>query len=164
MKMSGKVISALRASPLATNLSEAELRSLAGCGRLYEYSPGQVILEADGRDERLFVLREGRVSVHLIMWSKGGACGGEAIFELNQAGEPFGWTAWARPDRIAASARTVGQVSLVALDLGRLKDWQTFWHAREWMLLKLYARLQESGICPPNVQGLLKLKHELQES
>ena len=157
--MSGRVIQALRASPLATTLSEAELRSLAGCGRLCEYSPGQVILEADGRDERLFVLREGQVAVQLTMWSEGGACGGEATFELDRPGEPFGWVAWVRPDRIVASARAVSQVSLVALDLGRLQDWQTFWKVKQPMLLRLYARLQESGICPPNVQGLLRLQH-----
>jgi len=162
--MSGKVLPVLRASPLAMTLSEAELRSLASCARIYEYSPGQVILEADGQDERLFVLRQGRVALQLTMWSEGGVCGGEATFELDRPGEPFGWAAWVRPDRIVASARAVSQVSLVALDLGRLKDWQTFWKVKQPMLLRLYARLQESGICPPNVQGLLKLKHELQES
>ena len=34
--MSGKVIQTLRSSPLATSLSEAELRILAGCGRIYQ--------------------------------------------------------------------------------------------------------------------------------
>jgi len=162
--MSGKVLSVLRASLLATTLSEAELRSLASCGRIYEYSPGQVILEADGQDERLFVLRQGQVALQLTMWSEGGVCGGEAAFELSQPGEPFGWAAWVRPDRIMASAHALGPVKLVALNPGRLKDGQTFWKVRQPMLLRLYARLQESGICPPNVQGLLRLQRLAQEA
>jgi len=162
--MSGKVLSVLRASLLATTLSEAELRSLASRGRIYEYSPGQVFLEADGQDERLFVLREGQVSVHLTMWSESGVCGGEATFELDRPREPYEWAAWVRSDRIVASARAVSQVSLVALDLGWLKDWQTFWKVRQPMLLRLYARLQESGICPPNVRGLLRLQRLAQEA
>jgi len=162
--MSGKVIQTLRTSPLAVALSEAESRSLASCARQHTYSPGQAILEADSLDERVFILREGRVTLHLSMWSEGETCGGEATFEVTRPGELFGWAAWVRPDRIGVSARAVTRVSLVALELERLKDWKTSWHVREWMLLRLYARLQESGICPPNVQGLLKLKHELQES
>lgn len=47
--MGGTVIQTLRASPLATSLTEAELRALASCGRLQEYLPGQIILEADVR-------------------------------------------------------------------------------------------------------------------
>jgi len=54
--MSGKVIQTLRDSPLAAFLSEAELRMLAGCGRIHEYAAGQNIFSADSQDERLFLL------------------------------------------------------------------------------------------------------------
>lgn len=161
--MSGHVIQALRSSPLAAVLSEAELRALASCGRLYTYAPEQFVLEAADQDERLFVLQEGRVALRLIMWPENGTCEGEVAFEATVPGEPFGWAAWVRPDRIGATARAVGPVSLIALDLDRLQDSETLWKVRQWMLVRLYARLQEGGICPPNVQGLLKLKRELQK-
>jgi hypothetical protein len=102
--MSGKVIQTLRNSPLVTFLSEAELRMLAGCGRVYEYVPDQNILSADGRDERRFLLREGQVDLHLIVNTETGQCSGEGHVELSLPGEPFGWAAWMRPDRLGVSA------------------------------------------------------------
>jgi CRP-like cAMP-binding protein len=160
--MPGRVIQSLRASLLAAPLSEAELRLLANCGRVLDYSPGQKILNDTGQDERLFILRQGQVQLHLVMWSEGGQCGGETIFNLEKAGEVFGWATWVRPDRITLEAQAVDQVSLVACDLDRLGDSQVFMKISQWMLQSLYGRLQESGLCPPNVRGLLKLKQLIQ--
>jgi CRP-like cAMP-binding protein len=156
--MSGRVIQALRASSLVAVVSEAELRSLSSCGRVYEYSPQQVIFGETGQDERLFVLREGKVALQLTMQVAGGQCNGTARFTLAEPGEPFGWATWVRPDRIEASAQAVGPVSLVALDLSLLHDSQTLWKVSQATLLKLYAWLQAGGICPPDVEGLLRLK------
>jgi CRP-like cAMP-binding protein len=160
--MSGKVIQALRASPLATMLSEAELRMLANCGRIHKVASGQVIVTEDGQDERLFLLREGKVDLHLTVNTETGQCRGEVHVELSSPGEPFGWAAWMRPDRVAVSARTLGNVLVAAFDLARLGDTGTFLKVSQRMLQLLYARLQEYGLCPPNVQALLKMKHLLQ--
>jgi hypothetical protein len=157
-KMAGKVIQTLRSSPLAASLSEAELRLLANCGRMLDLSSGQSILDATGLDERVFVLRQGSVSLRLAMWSEGGLCGGDTTFNLERVGDIFGWATWVRPDRITLEARALDAVSLVALDLDRMGDSQVFFKVSQWMLQNLYARLQESGICPPNIQGLLKIK------
>jgi CRP-like cAMP-binding protein len=156
--MAGKVIQTLRSSPLASLLSEAELRLLANCGRLVTFSPEQMILDGTGQDERLFVLRQGDVSLRLAMWSEGGLCGGDTTFNLEKAGDIFGWATWVRPDRITLEAQALDTVSLVALDLDRLGDSQVFFKVSQSMLQSLYARLQESGICPPNIQGLLRIK------
>ena len=156
--MAGKVIQTLRSSPLVNLLSEAELRLLANCGRLVTFAPGQIILDALGQDERLFVLRRGQVKIYLAMWSEGGQCGGDTTFNLDRAGDIFGWATWVRPDRITLEAQALDPVSLVALDLDRLGDSQVFFKISQWLLQSLYARLQEGGICPPNIQGLLKLK------
>jgi CRP-like cAMP-binding protein len=160
--MSGKVVQALRASPLATFLSEAELRMLANCGRIFEYAPDQNIGSADGQDERLFLLREGKVDLHLTVNTRTGQCSGEVHVELSSSGEPFGWAAWMRPDRVGVSARALGSVSVAAFDLARLGDSGTFLRLSQRMLQLLYARLQEYGLCPPNVRALLKMKHLLQ--
>jgi len=160
--MSGKVIQTLRNSPLATILSEAELRMLASCGRIYEYAPDQNIVSADGQDERLFLLREGQVDLHLTVNTETGQCSGEVHIELGLPGEPFGWAAWMRPDRVGVSARTLGDASVAAFDLARLEDSGVFLQVSQRMLQLLYARLQEYGLCPPNVQALLKMKHLLQ--
>jgi len=160
--MSGKVIQMLRASPLASILSEAELRMLANCGSVHEYNPGQTIVSANDQDERLFLLRQGQVALHLTMTTETGQCSGEITAEFNLPGEPFGWAGWMRPDRLGVSALALGPVSVVAFDLTRLKDTGTFLKVSQRVLQLLYARLQEYGLCPPNVQALLKMKHLLQ--
>ncbi len=160
--MSGKVIQVLRTCPLAAALSEAELRLVANCGQVHEYAPGQFILEPGGQDERLFILRQGRVALQLKMWSDSDLCDGEAVLELATPGELFGWVAWVRPDRIAVAAQALEAVSLVAVDLERLGDTEVFMKVGQQLIVTLYARLQEGGVCPPNVAGLLNLKRAMQ--
>ena len=107
------------------------------------------------------MLGEGHVRLTVTMWSEAGHCGGDAMFELSTPGEPFGWAAWVRPDRIAATANALQATSLIALDLERLGDAETYLKVQGRMLQFLYGRLQEGGICPPNIQGMLRLKHLL---
>jgi hypothetical protein len=162
--MSGKVIRALRDSPLAAFLSEAELRMLAGCGDIQEYAAGQEIVTADGQDRSLFVLQAGHVDLHLTMITETAQCAGQARVALGSGGEPFGWAAWIRVDRIGISARAVKRTKLAVFNLERLADTGTFRKVSIRMLELLYARLQEYGICPPNVRALLRFKRMLQEA
>ncbi|NMC12588.1 MAG: cyclic nucleotide-binding domain-containing protein [Chloroflexi bacterium] len=160
--MSGKVIQTLRKSSLASMLSEAEMRMLASCGRIYEYLPEQNIFSGDGHDERLYLLRDGKVDLRLIVNTETGQCRGKVHVELNTPGEPFGWAAWINSNHIGASARALGVVSVAALDLAKLEDTNIFFKLSLRMSQLLYARLQEYGICPPNIQALLQMKHLLQ--
>ena len=161
--MSGRIIQMLRTSPLLAALTEAELAALANCGRIENYSPGQTILKANGQDERVFILRRGRVLLHLGIWPENGLCGGEATVEIAAPGAGFGWTTWVRTERILVSAQAAEPTSLVALDLDRLRDTQTLWKVGQEMIQKLYGFLLEGGVCPPNPQGLLRLKRLAQE-
>lgn len=160
--MSGKVIQTLRNSPLASFLTEAELRMLAGCGRIIEYAPDENIVSANSQDERLFLLREGKVDLYLSILTETRQCSGDAHVELSAAGDPFGWAAWMRSDRVGVSARALESTSLVVFDLRRLGESEIFRKVSIRMLELLYARLQEYGICPPNVQALLKFKRMLE--
>ena len=162
-KMSGQIIQTLRTSPPLAALTEAELAALANCGRIENYSPGQTILKASGQDERVFILSEGRVMLHLGIWPENGQCGGDATVEIATRGAGFGWTTWVRAERILVSARAAEPTSLVALDLDRLRDSQTLWKVGQQMVQRLYGFLLEGGVCPPNPQGLLRLKRLAQE-
>jgi CRP-like cAMP-binding protein len=135
---------------------------LAGCGRIYQYADGQDIVSADGQDKRLFLLKEGKVDLYLTILTETGQCTGDAHVELSAPGELFGWAAWMRADRVGVSARSVENVSVAAFDLERLGDSDIFRKVSLRMLELLYARLQEYGICPPNVQALLKFKRMLE--
>ncbi len=154
--MSGKIIKTLRDSPLLSVLSEAEGAALANCGRIHQYAPGQPILEAGGGDERMFILQCGRVALYLGMWPESGQCGGEAHLELATPGAAFGWATWVHPDRILISARALEPTKLVALDLNRLRDSQTFSKVGQQMVQRLYDFLLVGGVCPPAPQGLLR--------
>jgi len=157
--MAGKVIQTLRISPPLAVLAQSELAIVAGCGRRAGYPAGVVILGPDDAGKRMFVLQEGRVTLHICMQTEGGHCGGEAEFELDRPGQAFGWSAWVRPDRISASAVTMTNVTLVVVDLDRLNSSPILWKVRQRMLQALYAMLQQSGLCPANVQALLRLGH-----
>jgi CRP-like cAMP-binding protein len=159
--MAGRVIQALRHSKLVPSLTEAELRVLANCGRIESFKPGETVIAAGGPDERLFVFLEGEVRLVISMWSEGGHCGGEAAFDLTTPGEAFGWAMWVRSDRITVAATARKTTTLVALDLNRLGDATTLLKVSQRMVQLLYGRLQEGGVCPPDVQGLLKLQHFL---
>ena len=159
--MSGKVIRTLRNSKLATALTEAELRSLASCGQIRDYSPEETILKISIPDDLVFILQQGRVALHISIWPEKGRCGGETKAELTMPGETFGWTIWMRSDFLQITAVAVEQTSLVVLYLAQLHDTQTFMNLSQRMLLLLYTTLQENGLCPPNIQGVLELKHLL---
>ncbi len=73
-----------------------------------------------------------------------------------QPGVPGGWARWVRPDRITVTAAARSAVTVVALDLDKLDDGTTLLKVSQRMVQLLYARLQEGGVCPPDVQGLLK--------
>ena len=157
--MPGRVIHGLRGSRLAPVLNEDELHVLAGCGRFERREAGDPIVAADGHDERMFVLQDGAVELGISMWSQGGHCGGDANFVLDRPGEPFGWARWVRPDSIAVAARALRATTVIALDLGHLDDGAVLLNLSHRMVQLLYARLQEGGVCPPDVQGLLKWQH-----
>jgi len=59
------------------------------------------------------------------------------------------------------AAYALHPTTLIALDLDRLGDAETFLKVQGRMLQSLYGRLQEAGICPPSIQGMLRLKHLL---
>lgn len=159
--MSGKVIQALRQSPLAVVLSEAELHVLANCGRVLSYPVGETILEDGGLDERLFLLRDGSISLHLSVWTESNQCSGEAENILNSPGDVFGWAAWMRPEFLSTAAFAIEPVSLAVFDLQRLGDTYVYLKVREKMLQILYGYLQQHGLCPPNIHGWLKMKRHL---
>ena len=155
--MAGKVIQALRASRVAFALTEAEIRKLAAVGHIREYKPG-ADLGADGGARNVYVLRQGHVALHISMQTDGSQCGGDVTLELDADGEVFGWAAWVRPERIAVTACAVAPTSVIVLDLDRLRQSPLYWKVSQWMVYRLFGLVQEAGLCPPNIQGLLELK------
>lgn len=156
--MGGKVIETLCSSPVLTaTLTADDFKVLANCGRLCSYRPGEIIAEPE--NEQVYVLRTGRVLLHVTVFARGGRCGGETDVELDKPGKVFGWGAWVRPDRIAVSALAAENVTVAVLSLKRLQSPESIWRLRSRMLQILYGLLQEHGLCPPNIPALLELGH-----
>jgi CRP-like cAMP-binding protein len=153
----GTVIQTLRLSSVLAPLTEVELKELANCGRICSYETSQHIVTVNDRDDYMFVLHRGQVALHLIMLPNGGQCEGMTTVELSSPGEVFGWGAWLRPDGIMVAAYALEPCSVVRLNLDRLKEAEMSWKVSWRMLQNLYGLLQERGLCPPNVQALLKL-------
>ena len=155
--MAGEVIEALGASGITTILTEAEVRALATVGRGVKRQAG-LLFDAGAGDGDVYILRRGRVALHISMQTDGSRCGGDVTTLLAAQGDVFGWAAWVRPERIAVTATAMETTSLVVLALDRLRQSPLYWKVSQWMVYRLFALMQEAGLCPPNIQGLLELK------
>lgn len=154
----GKIIRALRTSSVLLPLTEPELQILANCGCIYEFSPGQQILQADKDDQAVFILVQGRLHLDVTMLPHGGRCEGEAIIEINSPGQVFGWSTWLKPGGIIVTAYALEPCIMVGLNLSRLKNASLFWKIGWRMLQSFYSLLQEYGLCPPNLQAMFKFE------
>jgi len=155
--MPGRLVETLNASWLASVLTGVEIRTLAAVGALRLYQTG-AIPGADEQNRNIYILRQGQVALHISMPTDGGQCGGDVTLHLTARGDVFGWAAWVRPERIAVSAVAEEPTSLVVLDLDRLRQSPLYWKVSQWMVYRLFALMQEAGLCPPNIQGLLELR------
>lgn len=153
--MTGRVIQVIRSCPQLAWLTEADRQALARCGRPRTYAPGQVILQP--QDTSLCILTHGRVKLDLAIAQQGERCRGQAVFELSTLGTAFGWGSWVHPERIAVSAMALGSVSVLRFELGCQACDTGFNNLGICMIHYLYKLLQESGLCPPNLQTYLRL-------
>jgi len=151
----GKVLRALRSSPLLAPLADNELLSIAQASREMICEPEIPIFARSGWAERVYVLQEGKIEMHVSL-RPGSRCGGETMTVIDHPGQAFGWSALVEEDRLSIGARCAERTRLIAIDLKRLT------HPVRLLILKrlvfyLFAFLQELGLCPFNLANLVKL-------
>ena len=112
---------ALRTCELFDDLSEEELQEVAGVCREESHEGGCVIFAEGSEATTLYILQEGKVRLEYQICPQPDFCREIAIV-LDRRGQVFGWSALVRPRRLTATARCVGGVTLIAIEVSDLND------------------------------------------
>ena len=117
-------IESLRTCELFVGLSDGELAQFAGIAAEESYEPDDVICAERAEADRLFILSEGSVQVHIRLRSALEP-DGEATIEEVERGRIFGWSSLVKQRRFTASARALTPTTVIVLhadDLNALFD------------------------------------------
>jgi len=112
---------ALRTCELLEGLSEEELQKIAGVGHEERREGGCVIFAEGSEATTLYILQEGKVRLEYQICPQPDFCR-EIAIALDRRGQVFGWSALVRPRRLTATARCVGEVTLMAIEGSDLND------------------------------------------
>lgn len=110
---------ALVSCELFAGLCPAELEQIAAIANEESYQAGDLIFAEQEVAERLFVLWEGRVQVHVQLRSPLEP-DGEATIEEVEPGRVFGWSSMVKQRRFTASARALEQVRVLVIEASEL--------------------------------------------
>lgn len=117
-------LDALCSCELFTGLDNQEVEQIAAIAHKEIYEVGDLICIEQELADRLFILCQGRVQVHIQLRSPLEP-DGELIIEEVKPGRVFGWSSLVKQQRFTASARALESVTLLAIrahDLNLLFD------------------------------------------
>lgn len=100
---------------LLRGLNEDELAQIAAITHKATYSPGDLICIEREEANRLFILCQGRVQLHIQLRSPLEPPGGLTIEEV-EPGRIFGWSSLVKQRRFTASARALDPVTVMYID------------------------------------------------
>jgi CRP-like cAMP-binding protein len=106
---------------LLTGLSDEELAQIAAITHKETYLPGDLICTEREQADCLFILRQGRVQVHIQLRSLLEPDGGMTVEEV-KPGRIFGWSSLVKQRRFTASARALGPVTVLYIRADDLND------------------------------------------
>jgi CRP-like cAMP-binding protein len=104
---------------LFAGLSDDELAQIARITHRETYSPGDLILIEREQAERLFILCQGRVQIHIQLRSSLEPSGGTTIEEV-EPGRIFGWSSLVKQRRLTASVRALDPVTVLYIKADEL--------------------------------------------
>jgi CRP/FNR family transcriptional regulator len=117
-------VEVLRCCELFAGLRDDDLAEIAAIASLEEYQAGEEICGEQQEADRLFILQQGRVEIHIRLRSLAEP-DGEAIIEEVEPGRIFGWSSLVKQRRCTASARALAPSTAVVIkarDLNALFD------------------------------------------
>jgi len=150
----GKVLRALRSSPLLASWTDDHLLSVAQVSREMICEPGALVSARGDWGERAYILQQGKVALHISLRT-GSRCGGEAAAMIDRPGQAFGWSVLVDEDRLSVRAQCVERTRLIAIDLRRLAPLDRLLILRR-LAFYLFGLLQEQGLCPFNLPDLIE--------
>lgn len=110
---------ALCPSELFVGLTSEELAQLAAIAREERYEDGDLICAEREQADRLFILCEGHVLLHIQLRSSLEP-NGEMTIEEVEPGRIFGWSSLVKQRRFTASARALGSVRAMVFNANDL--------------------------------------------
>jgi CRP-like cAMP-binding protein len=117
-------VDAMCGCELFADLNQEELAQVAALAHEETYGPGDLIFAERERANRLFILCQGCVQLHIQLRSPVEP-DGEVIIEEMEPGRVFGWSSLVKQQRFTASARALEPVRVFAIkasDLNTLFD------------------------------------------
>jgi CRP/FNR family cyclic AMP-dependent transcriptional regulator len=111
----------LRPCGLFKGLDDQELEQIAAIAHHETYAAGERICAEEERADRLFILCQGRVQVHVHLRSPAEP-DGEMTIEEVQPGRIFGWSSLVKQRRFTASARALEPATVVTIDADELNS------------------------------------------
>lgn len=135
----------LRAHPVISDLEPEDVRFLVGCARNVRFRPGEYLVREGQREDELFLIRQGTVSIELPASS-----GGAIVVETVGPGDVLGISRVV-PATAHLDARARDTVVAFALDNGcvleKMKDQPRFGYAMTRRLLeRTYDRLARARL------------------
>lgn len=153
------VLDLLRSCPPLAALNPAELEAVARASREVVCDPERPLFSGAEGDGQMYVLEEGKVAVRVSLPKGGGRCGGQTTAIIDHRGQAFGWSALTQEDRLATQARCISRTRMLGVDLEELSPALRL-KVFKRLAVYLFAFLQDVGLCPFNLKGLVLLSSE----
>ena len=150
----GKVLGALRSSPLLAPLADEQVLRIAQVSQEMICEPGTPVSATSDRGECAYILQEGKVALHVSL-RPGSRCGGEAAAVIDRPGRAFGWSALVDEERLSVRTQCLEKTRLIVIDLRRLTPLDRLLILRR-LAFYLFGLLQELGLCPFNLPDLVE--------
>ena len=117
------MISIEKLSPcdLFVGLNETELEQVAAIAYEETYQSGDQIFAAQEAAERLYILCQGRVQLHIRLRSALEP-GGDVTIEAVEPGCVFGWSSLVKQRRFTGTARALEPLTVIVLEARELTD------------------------------------------
>lgn len=148
----------LRTCPPLAVLSLAELDAVARASRPVICDPERPFFSGANTNGHIYVLEAGKVAVSVSLRSDA-RCGGQATAVVDRQGQAFGWPALVRADHLTTRPRCMARTRMIEVDLKNLSPSLRL-KVFKRLAVYLFAFLQDVGLCPFNLAGLVVLSSE----
>jgi CRP/FNR family cyclic AMP-dependent transcriptional regulator len=126
----------IAAAPLFSDLSDAHLKLIAGCGANERFAAGALLFREGAPAERFFLVREGAIALEIDAPGRG-----PLVIETLRRGEVVGWSWLFEPYRWQFDARAHEPTRVIGFDGACLRGKCEADHELGYQLMRRFAAL-----------------------
>jgi CRP-like cAMP-binding protein len=131
------------------NFSEAERRTIAGCGQLQHFKPNTWLAHEGDPAEAFYLIRRGRASIEVHIPESGGM-----ILQTLKPGDILGWSWLFPPYRWTSDVKARDDLAVIAFDGLCLRGKCEHDHSLGYRLMKDFARIMTQRLQDTRLQLL----------